>query len=189
MEAPKKNYHCIVCDCFLLNTAVPPCGHTICRDCAVRISRCRLDRTDFVAANTTRKRAVQDVVQDFLLSEVAHTTGAMLAPAGTATFSLGSTTKPLTNPDAMQQARLRAFMHLLPPDPSDEPAADRPGEPAACPDWTCSQMPARADISGAVARWTLSRCNKGNGSARQCTIVWSGLCSPLQQLEHWCTSC
>ena len=29
VEAPKKNYHCIVCYCFLLNTAVLPCGHTI----------------------------------------------------------------------------------------------------------------------------------------------------------------
>ena len=39
VEAPKKNYQCIVCYCFLLNTAVLPCGHTICTDCAGRISR------------------------------------------------------------------------------------------------------------------------------------------------------
>ena len=131
--APKENYHCVVCYCFLLNTAVLPCGHQICTDCAGRISRCPLDCTVFVAANTPRNHAVQDAVQEFLLSQGASTAGAILAAAGAATFSRGSTTRPLTNPDAMRQARLRAFMHLLPPDP--------PGEPAACPDSTCSQIP------------------------------------------------
>ena len=69
VEAPKKNYHCIVCYRFLSNTAVLPCGHTICTDCAGRISRCPLDRTVFVAANTPRDRAVQEAVQEFLLSK------------------------------------------------------------------------------------------------------------------------
>ena len=127
LEASKKNYHCIVCYCFLLNTAVLPCGHTICTDCAGRISPCPLDRTVFVAANTPGNRAVQDAVQEFLLSEGDRTAGAILAAAGAAIFSLGSTTRPLTNPDAMRQARLRAFMHLLPPDPPSELAADPPG--------------------------------------------------------------
>ena len=151
MDAPKKNYHCIVSYCFLLNTAVLPCGHTICTDCAERISRCPLDRTVFVAANNSRNRAVQDAVQPFLLSEGARTAGAILAAAGAAVFSLGSTTRPLTNPDAMQQARLLAFMHLLPPEPPGELAADSPGEPAACYDSTCSQIPAPAVISRTVA--------------------------------------
>ena len=151
VEAPKKNYHCIVCDCFLLNTAVLPCGHTICTDCAGRISRCPLDRTVFVAANTPRNRAVQDAVEEFLLSEGARTAGAILAAAGAAIFSLGSTTRPLTNPDAMRQARLRAFMHLLPRDPPGELAADPPDAAAACPDSTCSQIPAPAVISRTVA--------------------------------------
>ena len=140
-----------MCYCFLLNTAVLPCGHTICTDCAGTISRCPLDRTVFVAANTPRNRAVQDAVQEFLLSEGARSAGAILAAAGAAIFSLGSTTRPLTNPDAMRQARLRAFMHLLPPDPPGELAADPPGEPAACPDSTCSQIPAPAVISRTVA--------------------------------------
>ena len=178
VEAPKKNYHCIVCYCFLLNTAVLPCGHTICTDCAGRSGRCRLDQTVFVAANTPRKRAVQDAVQEFLLSEGARTAGEILAAAGAAIFSPGSRTRPLTNPDAMRQARLRAFMHLLPPDPPVEPAADPTGEPAACPDSTCSQMPAPAVISRVVACWTLSVCNSRNGSARQCSVVWSGLSKP-----------
>ena len=151
VEAPKKNYRCIVCYCFLLNTAVLPCDHTICTDCAGRISRCPLDRTVFVAANTPRDPAVQDAVQEFLLSEGARTAGAILAAAGAAIFSLGSTTRPLTNPDAMRQARLRAFMHLLPPEAPGELAADSPGEPAACPDSTCSQIPAPAVISRTVA--------------------------------------
>ena len=144
-------HHCIVCYCFLLNTAVLPCGHTICTDCEGRMSRCPLDRTVFVAANTPRNHAVQDAVQEFLLSEGARTAGAILAAAGAAIFSLGSTTRPLTNPDAMRQARLRAFMHLLPPDPPGELAADPPGEPAACPDSTCSQIPTPAVISRTVA--------------------------------------
>ena len=151
VEAPKKNYHCIVCYCFLLNTAVLPCGHTICTDCAGRISRCPLDRTVFVAANTPRNRAVQDAVEEFPLSEGARTAGAIPAAAGAAIFSLGSTTGPLTNPDAMRQARLRAFMHLLPRDPPGELAADPPDAAAACPDSTCSQIPAPAVISRTVA--------------------------------------
>ena len=73
MEAPLKNFHCIVCDCFLLNTAVLPCGHTICTNCAGRISRCSLDHTVFVPASTPRNRAVQDAVHEFLLSEGACT--------------------------------------------------------------------------------------------------------------------
>ena len=121
-EAPKRNYHCILCYCFLLNTAVLPCRHTICKDCAGGISQFPLDRTAFVAANTPRNHAVQDGVQEFLLSEGARTAGAL--------FCLGSTTGPLTNLDAMRQARLRAFMHMLPPDLPDEPAADPPSEPA-----------------------------------------------------------
>ena len=60
VESPKKNYHSIVCYCFLLNIAVLPCGHTICTDCAGSITRCPLDRTVFVATNTARNRAVQD---------------------------------------------------------------------------------------------------------------------------------
>ena len=28
-----------------------------------------------------------------------------------------------------------------------------------------------------------------NGSAQQCSIMWSDLSSHVQQLEHWCTSC
>ena len=151
VEVLKKASHCFVCYCFLLNTAVLPRGDTICMDCADRISRCPLDRTVCVAANTLRNRAVQDAVQDFLLSEGARTAGAILAAAGAAIYSVGSTTRPLTNPDAMQQATLRAFMHLLPPDPPDEPAADPPGEPAVCSVSTCSQMPEQAVISRAVA--------------------------------------
>ena len=151
VEAPKKNYHCIVSYCFLLNTAVLPCGHTICTECAGRISRCPLDHTVFVAANSPRNRAVQDAVQEFLLLEGACTAGVILAAAGAARFSLGSTTRPLTNPDAMRQARLRAFMHLLPPDPPGELAADPPGAPAACPDSTFSQIRAPAVISRTVA--------------------------------------
>ena len=38
-------------------------------------------------------------------------------------------------------------------------------------------------------RWTLNGCDSGNGSAQQCSVVWSGLSSHVQQLEHWCTSC
>ena len=173
-----------MCYCFLLNPAVLPCGHTICTDCAGRISQCPLDCTVLVAANTCRKRAVQDAVQEFLPSEGARTAGAILAAAGAAIFSLGSTTRPLTDPDAMRQARLRAFMHLLPPDPPDEPAADPPGEPAACSDSTCSQMPAPAVISRAV-----TSLDSGNGSAGQCRVMWSGLSSHMQQLERSCTSC
>ena len=41
----KRNYHCTVCYSLLVNTAVLPCGHTICTDCAGRISRCPLDGT------------------------------------------------------------------------------------------------------------------------------------------------
>ena len=151
MEATKKNYHCIVCYCSLLNTAVLPCGHTICTNCAGRISSCPLDRTVFVAANTPRNRAVQDAVHEILPSAGARTAGAILAAAGAAIFSLRCTTRPLTNPDAMRQARLRSFMHLLPPDPPGELAADPPGEPAACPDSTCSQIPAPAVISRTVS--------------------------------------
>ena len=102
----------------------------MCTDCAGRISRCPLDHSVFFAAKTPRNRAVQDAVQEFLLSERARTAGAIQAAAGAAIFSLVSTTKPLTNLDAMRQARLRAFMHLLPADPPDEQAADPPGEPA-----------------------------------------------------------
>ena len=151
VEALNKTYHCIVCYCFLLNTAGLPCGRKIRTDCARRISWCPLDRTGFVVANTPRNRAVQDAVQEFLLSEEARTAGAILAAAGAAIFSLGSTTRPLTNPDAMRQARLRAFMHLVPPDPPDKPAADAPGAPAACPDSPCSQMPVPAVNTRAVA--------------------------------------
>ena len=38
VEAAMKNFHCILCYCFLLNTSVLPCGHTICTDCAGRTS-------------------------------------------------------------------------------------------------------------------------------------------------------
>ena len=146
VEAPRKNYHCI-----LLNTAVLPCGHTICRNCARSINRCPLDLTVFVAASTPRNRAVQEAVKEFLLSKRVPTAGTILAAAGAAIFSLGSTAKPLTNPNAMRRATLRAFMHLLPPDPPDEIAADPPGEPAACPDSTSWQMPPPVVISRAVA--------------------------------------
>ena len=88
VEAQKKNYHSIVCYCFPLNTAVLPCGHTICTDCAGRITGCPLKRTVLVAANTPRNRAVQDAVQGFMLSEGARTAGAILAAAGAAIFSL-----------------------------------------------------------------------------------------------------
>ena len=68
VEAPKENYDCIVFYCSLLNTAVLPCGHTICTDCAWRISRCPVDRSVLFAPSTPRNRAVQDAVQEFLLS-------------------------------------------------------------------------------------------------------------------------
>ena len=154
--------------CILLNTAVLPCGHTICTDCAERISQCPLDRTVFVAANTPRNRAVQDAVQEFLLSGGARTAGAILAAAGAAIFSLGSTTRPLTNPDAMRQARLQAFNHLLPPDPPGELAADPPGEPAACPDSTCSRIPAPAVIFRTVASLDSERLQQWES---KCTTV------------------
>ena len=146
-----KNFHCIVCYCFLLITAVLPCGHTICTDCARRMSRYQLDSTVFIAASNSRNRAVREAVQEFLLLKYVRTASARLAAARAAKPALGSTTKPLTNPDAMRQARLRACMHLLPADPPDQPAADPPDEPAACTDSTCSQMPAPAVIPTTLA--------------------------------------
>ena len=189
VEAPKKKYHCIVCYCIQLNTAVLPCGYTICTDCAGKISRCPLDRTVFVGANTPVVRAVQDAVQKFLLSEGARTARVILAAAGAAIFSLGSTTRPLTNPDAMRQARFRAFMHLLPPDPPGELAADPPGEPAAVLIQNAPRYQRQQRFPERWLRWTLSGCDSRNGSAKQCSVVWSGLSSHVQQLEHWCTSC
>ena len=63
--------------------------------------------------------AVQDAVQTFLLSKEARAAGKILAAAGAAIFSLGFTIRPLKIPDAMRQARSRAFMQLLPMDPPD----------------------------------------------------------------------
>ena len=67
--------------------------------------------------------------------------------SGSCNILSGIHNKTAVNPDAMQQASPRTFMHLLPPDPPDEPAADLPDETEACPDSTCSQMPAPAVIS------------------------------------------
>ena len=131
VEARMKNFHCIVCYCFVLNTAVLPCGHRICTDCAARISQCPLDPTAFIAASTAGNGAVQDAVQGFLLSEGACTARKILAAAGAPMIALRSITKLPTNSDAMQQARLPAFMHLLPADPPDEQAEHPPNKPAA----------------------------------------------------------